>query len=139
MTGPTGHPGAATGEGEQPSGHCGRVTGLPGNGERAPHGDWAPDGHRAPHGNREPEGDRALHGIDCGDAEVDAESDSGDQCAETETDSDDDAARADVQVRSPSADPITPRLHYYVNVSDAHESTYPARDRSMGIDPGFEA
>ena len=46
---------------------------------------------------------------------------------------------AEVQISSPCHDEHTRPLHFYVDVPDADESTYPACDRSVGIDPDFHA
>ena len=75
VTGPAGHPSAATGDGEQPSGHRGRATGLAGNGERVPNGE------RAPHGNRAADEDKAPDRLDVSPASTGAESNSADECA----------------------------------------------------------
>ena len=45
----------------------------------------------------------------------------------------------EVQVRSPGHDQNTRLLHFYVDVADGHKSTYAACDRSVPIDPNFQA
>ena len=44
-----------------------------------------------------------------------------------------------MQVCSPGHDQNTRPLHFYMDVPDAHERTYPVCDQSVGIDPGFQA
>ena len=42
-------------------------------------------------------------------------------------------------VSSPFQDHTNCPLHYYVDVPNAHESTYEACERNVGIDPAFHA
>ena len=114
VTGPAGHLGVATGDGEQPASHYGRAIGLAGIGDKPP--------------------DK----VDVGPASTSVESDSADEPPQTETNNERDETSAEVQVCSPADDRNTRRLHFYVDVPDAHESTYPTCDRSVGINPGFQ-
>ena len=113
MTGPAGHPSAAIGDGEQPAGHRGKATGLDGT------------------------GDTALVRLDVGFASIGAESDSVHGNPQTEIESEHDETNVEVQLCSPGHDRNNRLLHFYMDVPNAHESTYDVCDRSVGIDPGF--
>ena len=130
VTRPTGHRGPATGDGEAVADHQGRATGPAGTADWATvsvasdqrdarGGDWATE---MPHSASDPDS------ADSDDAE-----------ARLGADSDVDDLHAEVHVSSPCHDENTRPLHFYVDVPDADESTYPACDRSVGIDPGFHA
>ena len=116
MTGPAGNPSAATGEGQDEAGHRGPDTGLAGTGAHAPHAGWA---------------------VDVGPASTGAESDAA--AADSETDVDDDDAMAPAHLSSTAVDAHEQAPHYYVDVADAHESTYDACDRNVAIDADFDA
>ena len=112
VTGPAGHPGAATGKEEEPAGHRGRATGLAGSEDTTTdRGGVGPAEEPASEGDEPP----------------------------SDADMEEDGTYAEVQVRSPGHDQNTRPLHFYVDVPDGHKSTYPACDRSVGIDPDFHA
>ena len=115
VTGLAGHPSAAIEDGEQPADHRGRATGLAGT------------------------RDIASVRLDISPASTGAESDSTHGSPQTETESEHDETNIEVQVCSPGHDRNTRPLHFYVDVPDAHESTYDVCDWSVGIDPGFHA
>ena len=130
VTEPAGRRGAATRDGEAAASHWGQATGpagtadwatvsVAGDQQDARGGNWAT---KTPHSASDPDS------ADSNDAE-----------ARLGTNNDVDDLDAEVHVSSPCHDENTRPLHFYVDVPEADESTYPACDRSVGIDPGFHA